>query len=314
MNSYALLGVCLLASLGAFWLEVAQANPSPNMKMDTSQLESMTAKFLPPEFRNTNVSMAEIQRVYREKCKKATGVDNSTLYVEIEKAASKLSACLSGVANLTALQLEMEKARPIGELDTVFHKYCTRVPQAEACVKAFNEKVRPCLTTEELQHQATMMRIANSLLGFACARGGDQIALFVAEQGPECLDANKEAINNCLNRSFHQYLPKDGQMPDLMNRPEIFFSPTHCVDLQAFEACTLHHLEQCRDITPANIVQSVFRFVKNETECQAWMDAKANEQPVLLLAGNSTRGGAGALVSSLLGTLGLSLTALLLHN
>ncbi|KAH8306822.1 hypothetical protein KR018_003781 [Drosophila ironensis] len=298
MNQYALMAVCLLAALGALLLE-ANASPAAGggvPKLDPSQLGGLSAQFLPPEYRNTNVSVDDIKRVYREKCKKVTGEDNATFYAEIEKAATKMSMCISGVANLTALQEEMELAKPQGELDTVFHKYCLKAPQAEDCVREFNEKMQVCLTAEEKRHQETIARIGASLLGFACSRGGDQIALFVAEQGPECLEANKEAISNCLNQSFHNYIPKDGQVPDLMSAPELLFSPTHCVDLQRFEACVLHHLEQCSEITPANIVQSIFRFVKNETDCQAYMNARANEKPILqAAAGNGTTGGAPGL-------------------
>ncbi|XP_020803887.1 27 kDa hemolymph protein [Drosophila serrata] len=304
MNKYAMMALCLMAAMGAMLLE-AQATPAGTAsggatKLDPSQLGGLSAQFLPPEYRNTNVSVEDIKRMYREKCKKVSGKDNATFYEDIEKAAAKMSACISGVANLTALQEEMEQAKPQGELDTVFHKYCQKAPEAEACVKEFNEKAQHCLTAEEKRHQETVSRIGAALLGFACSRGGDQIALFVAEQGPECLDANKEAISNCLNQSFHQYIPKDGKVPDLMSSPELLFSPTHCVDLQRFEACVLHHLEQCSEITPANIVQSIFRFVKNETDCQAWMNARANEKPILMAAaGNSTGGGAAGLTWSI---------------
>ncbi|KAH8394443.1 hypothetical protein KR222_005710 [Zaprionus bogoriensis] len=308
MNKYALLAVCLMAALGALLLEV-RASPAAPPQLSASQLDSVTAKLLPPEFRNANISIGEWGRLYRDKCKKVTGKDNSTLYKEIEKAALKLNNCISGLANMTALREEMEAARPIGELDTVFHKYCLRAPKAEDCVREFTEKVKPCLSTEEKRQKDVIMRIGSSLLGFACSRGGDQIALFVADQGPECLEANKEAISHCLNTSFHQYLPKDGQIPDLMSQPELLFTPTHCVDLQRFEGCVLHHLEQCADITPANVVQSVFRFVKNETDCQAWIDARANERPILLAAGNSTGGGAATSVTTLSGTLALTLGA-----
>lgn len=57
MNKYALIAVCLLAALGALLLEV-RASPSPQ-KLTSSQLESVSAQFLPPEFRNTNVSMGK---------------------------------------------------------------------------------------------------------------------------------------------------------------------------------------------------------------------------------------------------------------
>lgn len=252
--------------------------------------------------------------MYREKCKKVTGIENSTLYKEIEKGSVKLANCLNSLANLTELQVEMDVARPLGELDTVFNKYCKRAPEAEKCVREFVDKVKPCLSREEQRQKDVMMRIATSLLGFACTRGGDQIALFVAEQGPECLEANKEAISHCMNKSFHQYMPKDGQIPDLMSQPDLLFTPTHCVDLQSFEACVLHHLEQCAEITPANIVQSIFRFVKNETDCQAWINARANERPVLLAAQGNGTGSAGTMITTLSGTLALTLGAQWLRN
>ncbi|XP_034490052.1 27 kDa glycoprotein [Drosophila innubila] len=312
MNKYALLAVCLLAALAALLLEV-RASPASPPQFSASQLDSASAQFLPPELRNTNVSMDDIKRVYREKCKKVTGSDNSTLYKDIEKAAVTLGSCLSEFTNTTSLQAEIDVARANNELDIVFHKYCKRAPEAEDCLQAFKNKVKPCLTAEEQRQQATMMRLAASLLGFACSRGGDQLVLFVAEKGPECLKANRESISHCFNKSFNQYLPKDGEFSDFLSRPEFLFSPTHCVDLQSFEGCVVHHLEQCSDVTPANIVQSIFRFVKNETDCQAWMDARANERPILLAdRGNSTRGGASTLVTTLTGTLALSLGAYIL--
>ncbi|XP_016986498.1 27 kDa glycoprotein [Drosophila rhopaloa] len=306
MNKYGMLAICLLAALGALLLEVkaTPAGTAPSTgKLDPSQLGGLTDQFLPPEYRNTNKSLDELKRMYREKCKKVNGADNATLFAEIERAAAKMSNCINGVANLTGLQEEMDQAKPHGDLDTVFHKYCLKAPEAEACVKEFNEKAQQCLTAEEKHHQETATRIGAGLLGFACTRGGDQIALFVAEKGPECLDANKEAINNCFNQSFNQYIPKDGQLPSLMSSPELLLSPNRCVDLQRFEACVLHHLQQCSEITPANIVESIFRFVKNETDCKAWMESRAHDKPILLAASsnNTATGLTGFMAGPLLG-------------
>jgi len=244
-------------------------------------VDSLKNQFLPKEFRNKNFTLDDMKQVFYEKCKKATGVHNSTLYTDIEKGIVVLKDCLYDLANFTAIQEEIEEARPLGELDTVFHKYCSKVPEVEQCLKSFNSKIIPCLTAEERNQNAIMMRIANSLMGFMCAKGGDQIALFVAEDGPECLEANKEAIAHCANSSFAEFIPKDGSMPDIFNLPELVLKPEHCVDFARFESCTLHHLEQCQEITPANVAESVFRFVKNETDCNNWMANKANERSVL---------------------------------
>ncbi|XP_017054572.1 27 kDa hemolymph protein [Drosophila ficusphila] len=301
MNKSAMFAICMLAALGAVLLEVTASPAATASKLDPSQLGGLSAQFLPPEYRNTNVSADDLMRIYRAKCKKVTGVDNATFYEDVQKAATKMSACINGAANFSTLQEELDLAMPNGELDNVFHKKCQKVPELQACVKEFQEKAQLCLTAEERRQQEKVNRIGAALLGFACSRGGDQIALFVAEKGPECLEANKEAINHCFNQSFHQYIPKDGPIPDLMSNPELLFTPTHCVDLQKFESCVVHHLEQCSEITPANIVQSIFRFVKNETDCQAWIAARSNEKPILLAA--STNNTATGLTYSLASTL-----------
>ena len=203
------------------------------------------------------------------------------MYQEVEKEALKFAKCISNLANLTALQEEIEIARPIGELDTVFHKYCQKAPLGEKCFKEFNTAVQPCLSKDERNQNAIMMRLFSGLLGFMCARGGDQIALFVAEEGPECFEANKEAITHCANNSFSEYVPKDGSVPDLFNLPDFVVKPEQCIDLLKFETCTIHHLEQCQEITPANVAESVFKFIKNETNCKAWLENKANAKSVL---------------------------------
>lgn len=56
MNKYAFLAICLLSALGALLLEVRADIPK---QLSTSQLDSVTSKLLPPEFRNTNVSIGK---------------------------------------------------------------------------------------------------------------------------------------------------------------------------------------------------------------------------------------------------------------
>uniref|UniRef100_A0A1L8EB35 Putative conserved secreted protein n=1 Tax=Haematobia irritans TaxID=7368 RepID=A0A1L8EB35_HAEIR len=269
----------------------------------TDQIDQLKNQFLPAQLRNTNLTADDLKKVFKEKCKKASGVDNSTLYQEVEKGSIKLIACLSTLANLTALQQEIEIARPMGELDTVFHKHCQKAPQAEKCFREFNAVVQPCLSPEEKSQNAVMMRIVSGLLSFMCARGGDQIALFVAEDGPECLEANKEAITHCANTSFSEFVPKN-TITDIFNLPDFTLEPEHCIDLAKFEACTIHHLEQCQEITPANVAESVFKFVKNETSCKAYLEGSSKPRSILKEPRNSASSlKMGALTISLVGIL-----------
>lgn len=59
MNKYAFLAICLLSALGALLLEVRASPADIPKQLSTSQLDGYTSKLLPPEFRNTNVSMGK---------------------------------------------------------------------------------------------------------------------------------------------------------------------------------------------------------------------------------------------------------------
>lgn len=223
----------------------------------------------------------DLRNFYKDKCNSVGKEENTTLHEEVENASMVFATCVYQLGNWTNLQAEIEEARPIGELDTVFHNYCEKVPRAEMCLKRFTEVIRPCLNQDELEQSETLTRLVNSLLGFMCARGGDQIALFVAEDGPECMEANKNAIAYCANITLSKFpLPAGSTIADLAQLPQLLFKPEHCVDLEQFETCTLRHLEMCRDITPANVVESIFRFIKTETNCKTWLEDQTKRKSI----------------------------------
>uniref|UniRef100_A0A1A9W1Z4 Protein TsetseEP domain-containing protein n=1 Tax=Glossina brevipalpis TaxID=37001 RepID=A0A1A9W1Z4_9MUSC len=247
----------------------------------TEQLDGLRKQFLPAEYRNINFTVDDFKRVFSAKCKKVSGLENSALYHEVENSATTAVSCLTNLVNLTAMQEEIDIARPIGELDTVFSNYCEKAPKIERCLENFNNVIQPCLSAAEKTQNSIMMRLAAGLIRFMCSRGGDQIALFVAEDGPECFEVNKEAIMHCANTTFSEFLSNTTSVPDLYNLPDLVLQPEHCLDLERFETCTIHHLEQCQEYTPANVAESVFRFIKNETSCKEWMQSKTTPRSIL---------------------------------
>ncbi|XP_017067595.1 27 kDa glycoprotein [Drosophila eugracilis] len=259
---------------------------SGSLDFDPSLLENVNvdqlkSNYLPPGLRDTNATLADFQKLLKSKCQKANdhlpkeSVNASALSKSIEEAALTLGTCLGGLANVTEIQAEIEEASPKGDLDIVFEKYCLRMPQAKACLKSFNDALLPCLTTDEKAHNAVLQGIADRLLEFICYKNGDQIALFIAEQGPECLQQSRDGIANCLNTSFAGYLPKE--FSSEWNLPQLVLGSKECVDLYAFETCTVSLLEKCETITPSNIVESMFRYVRKESSCQPHID-RAKQQ------------------------------------
>ncbi|XP_017006603.1 27 kDa glycoprotein [Drosophila takahashii] len=273
-------------------------DPSLLENVDVDQLKS---NYLPPGLQNANVSLADFQKLLQTKCEKAANdksVNATALGKSIEEAALKLMGCLTGLANMTEIQAEIAEASPKGDLDVVFEKYCLRMPQAKACLKDFNDALLPCLTTDEKSHNAVLQRIGDKLLEFICYKNGDQIALFIAEQGPECLEQSRDGIATCLNNTFSSYLPKELGNPADWSLPQLILGPKECVDLYAFETCTVELLEKCETITPSNIVESMFRYVRKESSCQPHID-RAKQQHKRALPLPLTGGSGSGSTSSL---------------
>jgi Protein of unknown function (DUF1397) len=84
--------------------------------------------------------------------------------------------CAQRLVNISALPDEIEKAKPNGNLDTVFNKYCNKRGEALECVEKFTTSLDPCLTQEERDQKVVFVNISKSLLEFVCHENGNQIA------------------------------------------------------------------------------------------------------------------------------------------
>ncbi|KAH8387358.1 hypothetical protein KR093_006589 [Drosophila rubida] len=297
----ALLLVALCCSLAAGQLQF------PKDPANIKDLNELGAQYLPAGYSNANVTVADLQRLLRQKCEKANAaqpagsqpVDAGKLSGNIEQAAGQLLQCVSGLVNVTTVLDEVEEAKPKGDLDVVFERYCLRLPNVTRCLDEFNAAVLPCLTREERNHNAMMRRIVGKLLDFVCYKNGDQIALFIAEEGPECLEQHKDNIGTCLQNTFGHYLPSELNVTRL-ELPELVLGPRQCVELLNFENCVLHHLERCNNITPSNIVESMFRYVRRESNCQQIINRETRESSAALTqrsGGPSTTAAAAAVTA-----------------
>lgn len=174
--------------------------------------------------------------------------------------------CINGIVNFTAIGDEIEAAKPNGSLDTVFNKYCNRRNEAIKCVEEFTESLDPCLTEEEKNQKIVYVNITKSLLEFTCHENGNQIALFIAEEGPECFQSKKDHLEKCFNSTMGKYT--SGEMPSIDNLPSLVIKDEHCHAMNKLEKCVVNELEQCKESTPANLVEALFRFVRKETPCK----------------------------------------------
>lgn len=93
------------------------------------------------------------------------------------------------------------------------NRYCGKRETATGCMENFTAVLEPCLEEKELEGKRTFVKIFKNLLNFVCHKEGDQIALFIAEKGPECFDQRKDDIINCMNSTLFDYLPSEKDIP-----------------------------------------------------------------------------------------------------
>lgn len=105
-------------------------------------------------------------------------------------------------------------------------RYCRKRTIAIECMKNLTISIEPCLDEQENANKKTFTRIFTSLLNFVCHKDGDQIALFIAEKGPECFNEKKDAVIHCINSTLSGYIPNEP--PTLENLPQLIMGAKQC--------------------------------------------------------------------------------------
>lgn len=232
---------------------------------------------LPPELNGAELpNFEDVKNVLKDKCIKESGSDAA--YEEVEQATENFNACFQKLIDISALPEEIENAKPNGNLDTVFNKYCNKRNEVLECVDSLTKSFDPCLTTEERDQKVMYVNIAKSLLEFICHENGNQIALFIAEEGPECFTSKETALRECYNNTVGKYF--NGETPSIESLPSLIIKEENCRDMDKLETCVVKELEKCKESTPANLVEALFRFVRKETPCVQYQKVQQSRSSV----------------------------------
>lgn len=125
------------------------------------------------DFNASAIDTKDAEKLIKEKCEKNGG---ATAFDTAKDSIPYFTNCLQSLVNVTQLQNEMEEARPRGELDAVFTKYCKKIPTLKNCIKRVTNSIEPCLEAEERESISVIHNITSSLLQFICDNEGDRIA------------------------------------------------------------------------------------------------------------------------------------------
>lgn len=182
------------------------------------------------------------------------------------KAQENLVYCVMQNFDISAMQSEVEAKKKTGDLDLVFKKYCgAPVEKTRPCVVDFLKVSRRCLRSKDKPSLDITLHMIDAAIDFMCHNRGDRIALFMAENGMDCVEQHREDIMKCVNTS----------VPELFNRGEqysnihlIVFSQENCRKGEAIRVCIEKSLLKCPDPTPSNVVNSLLLSMLNATPCK----------------------------------------------
>lgn len=211
----------------------------------------------------------EIDLIFRNKCDSKSG--NGT-YEKVQASKDIYQECISNFINITEVKAEIEEAKKTGSMDEVFGKYCSKYPEVSNCTDDFIEAIQPCLEENERKSLNISIGLTQKLKEFICHKNGDRLAMFVAEGGVDCLQSQKEALQQCLNSTWGSKIPKD-VTPNVF--PVLLFDAQDCSDFGKFRTCVGEALGHCNETTPANLMDAFFKFLKKITPCALIEQEKA---------------------------------------
>jgi len=224
------------------------------------------------DLNNTKVDPTKIENVLKEKCDK----QNASDAVDNLKAQSDVTNnCVSLQINATEVQKELDEAKKTGSMDEVFAKYCRRWPDIYNCYEGTIATVRRCLSTKEETAFNKTLEIGQEFQEFMCHKDGDRLAMFVAEGGVECVQEQQEGIKQCLNSTVGARLPAANDL-SVATLPTFLFAEKDCQDFDTLRLCINEVLENCKDSTPANIIDASLKFLKKQMPC----GSSANDETV----------------------------------
>ncbi|XP_060527627.1 uncharacterized protein LOC132702831 isoform X1 [Cylas formicarius] len=204
----------------------------------------------------------------KEKCEKQGKPET---YGKLKEKIQETKTCIEGLIDINGIKNEIEESKKTGSMDEVFGKYCNRRPQLKECIQKSVDVAKECMEESEKQALNVTADLLEEIGNFACFHDGDRLAMFVAEGGLECLKSRSEAIQKCINdtikidtAAFSTFSPNS--LPATI--PNFTVNQEKCDDLTKLQQCVVKDLEDnCKDSTPANIIEAVFKFIK-KTACK----------------------------------------------
>lgn len=211
---------------------------------------------------------------WKNKCEEKHGAETVK---EIEEAPNELVKCVLEYVKPHKLQVEVNKSMATGNLDRLFKKYCGYRNNILSCVDTMLDKLRTCMTPQQLTDVNVTRQAVDAAIDFTCHDDGDRIALFMAEKGVECLKEHRESIQACMKERVPQ-LQQTMDDPDSLDLDSVVINEEQCGKINSMHQCVVQETTKCSDPTPANILDALITQMLKVTPCWNINTKKAQQQ------------------------------------
>jgi len=201
--------------------------PTPQSNMISKQLEQVSREF----------DLNTYTQQWLETCEHINGTQasediqvNSSPWIFVHQrrlatALFTLSDCVTSKINIVNITEEIKAAAPRGALDEVFASYCNLVPGIKHCRTPMISALQVCLSHQRDDDLQLIDSAIDGALDFMCFKGGERIAIFLAENGTDCLYDNADRIASCINDTMPQV---QSLLQNLQLFNESIFDPVNC--------------------------------------------------------------------------------------
>jgi len=200
-------------------------------------------------------------KLWLEECERVNGTE---AIEDIQSSFVQVTDCITAKVNLVNISAEIKDAMPRGALDEVFTKYCNQIPEIKDCRVPMIKAVQVCLTDQADRDLEIFDAVLEAALNFICYKGGERIAIFLAENGTDCFQTNIDRMADCLNESL-PHLQKI--VTDVHTANISIFHEDNCSLEDKMKFCVVEPLKTCSDPTPANVVEGLIDSMLKKTPC-----------------------------------------------
>lgn len=183
---------------------------------------------------------------------------------EIQNSITELNSCVSSRINVMNISEEIKAAIPRGALDEVFSKYCDQIPEVKECRIPVIAALKVCLSDEADNDLDILDATIDAALDFICYKGGERIAIFMAENGTDCFLKNVDNIADCVNETLPDL---ESALTEMQTTNTSFFDEKNCHLEMKVKECFVASLKDCHDPTPANVVEGLINAMIRKTPC-----------------------------------------------